>query len=196
LATAAISPDVEGLVLISPPIRDFEMGERIATRLPSELSFGGYARGALRWRNLRRIRRRRSRQLYFRLAREKVRAVVRRRATDEPAESRYRVSETFTRQFRDVVGSGAHVLAILGTEDDVWADFERARISVDLHPAGAGVVEQVLPGVVHGFTDLGSQEAVLEAIRRWLDEIPTWRADPRVMRAGRHGLEATDPVGT
>jgi pimeloyl-ACP methyl ester carboxylesterase len=194
LATAAISLDVEGLVLISPPARDFEMGERIATRLPSELSFAGYARKALQWRNLRRIRHRRSRQQYSKVVREKFRAVMRRDATDAPAASRYRVSQTFTKQFRDVVRRGVEVLVIFGSDDDVREDFYRALINVDLDLAGAGVIERIIPGVVHGFSDLGCQEAVLEGIRRWLGERPTFRAGSQIAAAGRSEIEAIDPL--
>jgi pimeloyl-ACP methyl ester carboxylesterase len=195
LGAAAITPDVEGLVLISPPVRDFEMGERTATRLATELSLGAYAREALRWRNLAKFRRRGGRRLYSKLARAKLRAVARRGATSATADPRYGVSGTFVQQFGDVIGRGAQILVIFGNEDDLWMDFERAQIAVAPRDAQA-LALKVLPGVVHGFADLGCQEAVLDRIERWLDERPTWPAGPRVVKAGRPELEATDPVGT
>jgi pimeloyl-ACP methyl ester carboxylesterase len=194
LAAAAITADVEGLVLISPPVRDFEMGERTATRLATELSLGGYAREAFRWRNLRRIRSRWSRRLYFRLAREKLRAVARRGATSTIDAARYDVSSTVVQQLGDVVGTGTQTLVIFGDEDDLWADFERAQTAAA--PEHAAALDlSVLPGVVHGLTDLACQDAVLEGIHRWLDERTTWPARSPVATAVRSELGSTDPVG-
>jgi pimeloyl-ACP methyl ester carboxylesterase len=195
LGAAAIMPDIEGLVLISPPVRDFEMGDRIATRLATELSLWGYARKVLRWRNLRRFRRLEGRQLYSKLVRAKLRAIGRRDARSATADPRCGVSRTFVQEFGEVVRKGTQILMIFGNEDDLWMEFERAHIPEAMRHADALAVK-VLPGVVHGFTDLGCQEAVLDRIHRWLDGEAQFAGRSWGRDAGSTAPESTDPVGT
>jgi pimeloyl-ACP methyl ester carboxylesterase len=176
LAAAALTLDVEGLVLISPPVRDFEMGERTATRMANELSLRGYAREALRWRNVRKFSHAARRRQYSKLARAKLRAMRRSVAKNGTADKGRVVSGTFVQEFGDVIGRDIQVLVIFGEGDDLWTDFERAPMPI-APPHAEALAVKVLPGAVHGFPDVACQEAVLEGIHRWLEERRTWRVD-------------------
>src|SRR5207244_3045367 len=68
LAAAARNSRVQAVVLVASPIRDFQMGERTATRFAVQLSAWGYLRRAVRPRVIRGLFDGNKRSVYRRLA--------------------------------------------------------------------------------------------------------------------------------
>jgi pimeloyl-ACP methyl ester carboxylesterase len=167
LAAAAVTSDVVGIALISPPVRDFQMGERTATRLARDLSLKQYARSALQLRNLRRLKNRADRLRFARYAREKWLAW---RGNDRHThvEARYQVSPLFMEHLAGVVERGLSPLMIFGEDEDLWKDFRQATSSMS-SALLSEVAVSIVPGTVHGFPNLESQCRVVELIDEWID---------------------------
>jgi pimeloyl-ACP methyl ester carboxylesterase len=177
LAVASRANGVEGAILISPPVRDFEMGERTSTRIAAEFTLAGYARRALRLATLRGLASKRRRRLYTRLAKEKLRHVKRSRERDDQnGTGRYGVSQRFVDQLDALVNASTPVEIVYGERDDFLSDFERGKsgpLGRALERAGPGIRVTTLPGTVHGYRRMESQEQVLGLVTNWLIRLPT-----------------------
>ncbi|NND04369.1 MAG: alpha/beta fold hydrolase [Acidimicrobiia bacterium] len=167
----AAAPQIGGVVqviLVAPPVRDFEMGERIATRMAERSRWSEYLRKAVKPQTLRNLTSRRARRAYFRLAKEKFRYVfTARKAPTDEQQARYGISPRFLDPLRSLVVSGVATSFIFGEEDDLLNDFERARagpLGEVLNSARGGVDFHTVPGEVHGFTSVSSQQHVFDAI--------------------------------
>jgi pimeloyl-ACP methyl ester carboxylesterase len=179
---------VEAVALASPPVRDFEMGERVATRLATDLSLSALVRRALQPRVVRGLAHGQGRS-YGKIAKEKLRRVSRSRvpARAEDDRSRYDVSRNFTEPLSHLTLRKTPLLFIFGSDDDYLGEFNRAFPS----QAGVGLrdAEQVavveLPGEVHGFKALAAQDAVINCVASWIDS-PTFELN---LGAETPGLE-------
>jgi pimeloyl-ACP methyl ester carboxylesterase len=168
--SAAEHRGVAAVALVSPPVRDFEMGERSVTRLTNELSLAAYVRRAFRPSVIRGLFHGKGKS-YRKIASAKLRKVSRPRAPDGNPGHRYEVSRNFLDPLSDLERRKVPLLFIFGTEDDLFKEFDRA------FPSGAArglrearhveVVE--LPGEVHGFKSLAVQEAVIDCVASWID---------------------------
>jgi pimeloyl-ACP methyl ester carboxylesterase len=176
----AAAPKVTGLigaVLISPPIRDFEMGEREVTRLAAELSVGDFARRAMSAKGLSGLLKADRRRTYARLIREKLRSGrgrSSRRAGDRQA--RYAISPRFLDPLRDVVERGLPVLFVYGDGDDLSGEFDRAAATSPLGEVlrrpGGTVASATLSGTVHGFSDSEVAATVFDTVTAWIVDLP------------------------
>lgn len=181
LATAERVPELAGVVLISTPIRDFEMGDNLPTRYAREMSLAQLLRRAARPQvllNLFAPRTReahlRSRHIYTRTAALKIRMIVGRLLGGRSiADGDGRWSENFAEPFRRLVERGVPILLLYG-EESFYEEFARVRqgpLRAVFEGARAPLEVDTVSGVLHGFTTLAVQEAVLEKTAAWVRRI-------------------------
>lgn len=162
---------LEGMILLSTPVRDYQGGEKMSTRLAAELSAWQYLRRAMRPRVLRGLGDRDHRRRYLELAREKWRAYALGRDGSPAKESRYTLSQDFIGALERLVRHGIPTLFVYGNSEDFYREFERARegrLGHMLEKADARASIVTLPGTVHGFTSVAVQEATVSLISDWL----------------------------
>lgn len=174
LAYAAEAPGVQGLVLISVPVRDYERGERSITRVALEESVWAILRRGLRPATLRElVGDERRRRRVVRLARAKgrvLRARLRGRGPGRGDDPLW-VSPQFVDQVGRLVSRRVPVLFVFGTGDDVYEDFVRARAGRLGHILEAGertAQVVVLEGQVHGLSGVRLQDDLLGIVQGWL----------------------------
>ncbi len=171
LATTVHGDDVQGVGLLSMPVRDFEMGERSTTRLAAQLSMWGYVRRAVTPRVVRGLLAKDHRRAYGRLVKEKLR----RKGGGDQGEGRYGVSSRLLEELRSLVDSSVPTLFLYGEGDDLLAEFERARsgeLGVILKRSSSSVSLVTLRGPVHGFKSVDVQDEVLDVLTDWIDSLP------------------------
>ncbi len=170
--SAAQHRGVVAVALVSPPVRDFEMGERSVIRLTSELSLAGYVKRAVQPRILRGLIHGQG-QRYRKIAWEKLSRAsgFRSHLQAETGRSRYEVSRNFLEPLSVLMQRQTPLLFIFGSDDDFLEEFDRAippHAGLDVREADhVNVVE--LPGEVHGFTSLAAQDAVVDCLTSWID---------------------------
>lgn len=183
LAAADRIGDLGGAALISIPVRDFQMGDNVPARLANEMSFTQLLRRALRPHVFRSLfapsdgeARLRTRWVYSRTAVLRTRAVLarfrpRRRPPDGQPRQEGPVSIAFLTSFRRLVNRGVPLLLLYGREEGFYQEFARAREhqlrDILASPRGNVTVDTV-DGVVHGFTSVAVQDAVIERTERWV----------------------------
>ncbi|MGH8824608.1 MAG: hypothetical protein ACRDVN_09040 [Jiangellaceae bacterium] len=174
LAFAAADGGVAGLVLLVPPVHDYEVSRRLDRRPLSH--FARRTSPAHVWRVLRSGARRRAlgrtSRAFLEIAGRRVR-----RGSDSAPEW---LSRRFVAQLERVVNAGVPVLLVYGDEDGYRRDFDTARTTV-LGPLfdGAGPLVRVetVVGKVHGLTSVATQDAVLAIIEHWADQALPAAAD-------------------
>lgn len=174
LAVASETAGVVGTLLIAPPVRDFEMGERIATQLAERSTWWGLVRRAARPQTVRKMLDAENRRAYSRIAKEKLRRIVRSTKPDDDGTARYGVSPRFLAEMEGLVDRRVPISVIFGEADDLFGDFDRARtgpLGELMTRAGAACELTVVPGKLHGFTSVTSQDAGLRIIRSELERI-------------------------
>lgn len=174
-ATAGRAAGVAGLVMISTPMADSEMGDARPVHYARRLSTWQLIRKATRPRTIlnliaprTRENRLRGRQLAARTIAMKLRAVID-RVQGNSAESW--LSEPLVRQLSTIIRQRIPTLLLFGEEETFYRDFSEAR-SGPLKPvleSGEGKIEvQTVPGVLHGFTSLRVQDEVIERTMTWI----------------------------
>ena len=176
LSAAPAVTGLIGAVLISPPIRDFEMGEREVTRLATELSIGDLARRAMSVKGLSGLLKADRRRTYARLAREKLRAKAGASTLRDPDhQARYVISPRFLEPLRSLAEQATPVLLIFGDGDDFSAEFDRAAATPGLEETFAiasPLNSRTLSGTVHGFSDSRVADVVLDTVIDWIADLP------------------------
>ncbi|MDQ3974585.1 MAG: alpha/beta fold hydrolase [Actinomycetota bacterium] len=184
LASAERVTGLRGVALCPPPVRDFEMGNRIASR-----PLWWHAQRALRpqvWKGL--VNRKR-RGAYGRIIRAKARDLVgqgRGRVNGTPPQKFSWVSPNFLRPLQRLVEREIPVLIVYGTTDDFYDDFNRGLskgLGELLAQAGDLITLILVEGTVHGLGSLEIQDAVAAAVERWLREEVVDRPAPPTTRA-------------
>jgi pimeloyl-ACP methyl ester carboxylesterase len=196
-SAAVLHPDVVALALISPPVRDFEMGQHSSVLAAERRSVWAYLAKGLHPRSLARLTSRQWRSTYRRHAGAKWRQITRKKAdrpNDTDDDGRL-VSRRFLQELRDLVDRGAELLLLYGSDEYLYEDFEQARagrLGRVLERSGATI--EVLPGSVHGFTRLAAQDDVLASVMRWLESPKVREATSAVGRSARAAADASsDP---
>jgi pimeloyl-ACP methyl ester carboxylesterase len=171
LACAPHIDELEGVVLVAAPVRDYEMGERVATGFSASPKL--YVRRALQPRVVKGLLDPRKRRTYGRIARAAWRDLsVGRKDPDGRAEAG--ASQLFIAGVEQLVHGSVPTLFVHGEDDDLWRDFDRARSGRlgDLIAAGSQSIEVLtLPGEVHGYKSVRIQDAVIEGVGGWLDRL-------------------------
>ncbi|MGH2806115.1 MAG: alpha/beta fold hydrolase [Actinomycetota bacterium] len=165
LSYAADAHDLESLILISPPLRDIELGEEAATRLAHTLTFRESVARALRFRTLKGLfhpSRRQSYRHFIKVKVDTIKAIARTGST--PTESA--ISSHFVDPLRDLVKRALPVSFIYGTEDWHYRDFVTAREGGlgKVLEKGSAVDLVVLEGEVHGLATVKVQEEVMSLV--------------------------------
>jgi pimeloyl-ACP methyl ester carboxylesterase len=168
LSAAPGLPDVAGLVLLAPPVRDFALSE------PKTAGWRirDYAIAAFRPSSLLGTGERLTLRRYLRFAASGIRIVVRRAKDLVPGGGAGPswVSRRFLGPLTTVTERGIPVLLLYGTDDEEYRDF---RSALD---AGLGTILEGMPtvevatldGQVHGFTRVASQEPTMDAVIDWI----------------------------
>jgi len=183
VSAATLHPNVVALALISPPVRDFEMGQHASVLAAERRSLWAYLAKGLHPRSLARLTSRQWRSTYRRHAGAKWRQITRKTA-DRPSEADddgRLVSRRFLEELRELVDRGVELLLVYGSEEYLYEDFEQARrgrLGRLLERSGAAI--EVLPGSVHGFTRLAAQDDVLASVMSWLESPTLLRATSAV----------------
>jgi len=170
LALASIDrvPGVHALVLVSLPLRDYARGEGSAVRMAERESIVQYTRKGLRadvWRSLRNPARRHTYRVLIRTKTRQMMRSVASGGTPDPW-----LSGRVIDQFGRVSRAGIPALVLYGTDEDDFADFERARRGA-LGPALARsprIEVETVPGHVHAFRSVAVQEQFLDITTKWV----------------------------
>jgi pimeloyl-ACP methyl ester carboxylesterase len=177
--------EIEGLVLISPPVRDFRFGERTSTRRSAHgMNLPRYVRAAFRPEVLRGLTDAGLRRRYFVFAKRKV-AIAWRRARGVKATAQTRTSDesaTFLEPLRGAFRRGVPTLLLYGEHEDYYEEFQRHLASLGPlfeDPSSSCVRLATLPGVVHGFTDLETQGSALDLVLSWMEGVRAAEPDAR-----------------
>lgn len=172
VAAAPSIPGVERVLVISFPIRDMEMGERLTTRVARDVGVGSLVRRGLTRKGLAGLLDPRERDRYRRLARAKWRAKSTRLRGREAWRNTYDVSQRFLTELADLLGRGIEATFVFGEDEDLYEEFVRARdgaLGDVLASAGDSVDVATIPGWVHGFTRLEIQDAVADLAVAWAE---------------------------
>jgi pimeloyl-ACP methyl ester carboxylesterase len=174
LSSAASVEDLAGLVLLSPPVRDFEMGERTSVLLAAELSLAGYVRRAVKISAIRGLLSRQRRGAYRRHLVVKVRTLRSRfRRGPSVGSGNGDASGLFVDPLRRLADRGVPVLILYGEDDDLLQDFLRAEPQlrrVFALPSARIEIRRVA-GSIHGFTRVEAQDDVVAVVEDWVVEV-------------------------
>lgn len=186
-ALAAAGVDgVEALILIAASPLDSVRGQHKSARAAVSWGFGRYLREALRPRRIRGLFRRKSRRHYLGYASAKLKVTAAKasgRGSSPLPMGGELVSPRFEASLRDVIARGMPVLELYGAEDAFYEEY-RAAVEgplADVLPHAPNVELRELPGRLHGFITLRSQDAVIEEIVAW------------AVRRGATGPVASEP---
>ncbi len=167
LSYAARAPEGEivGLVLVVPPVHDFEVARRLDRR-PMGVLVRRITPGKA-WRVLRsRTRRRAMGRTVRALLQVGTRRVGGRRGADPVW-----LSRSLCRELTTVTARGIPVLVVYGDEDNYGRDFEAAQagtLGAVVEAAGPLVARVTVPGRIHGLTSIATQQATLDEVERWV----------------------------
>jgi pimeloyl-ACP methyl ester carboxylesterase len=158
-------PGVIGVVLVEPWVRDGGRQGRKLTRYGT----GQLFRMALRPWVLAGLFKREQRAYYAKFVRAKIHAM---RSHDEAREELDLswVSDRFLSPLRGLAERGIPVLFVYGDDSESYREFRRAEageLGAILQAAGERVQVLTLPGQIHGFSDLLSQQRVIDAVEGW-----------------------------
>jgi pimeloyl-ACP methyl ester carboxylesterase len=170
LAAAPSIDNLGGLILVCPPVRDFEMGERISTRFARELGLRDYLVRAVQPRTMRRLFHAGGRRTYKKILRAKWRQMFREDGNASNGERDSWISKAFVKPLSNTVSRRVPVLLLYGTQDDLYGEFLQARkVSLRSILGPDSTIEvQTLPGTLHGFTRIEAQSQVMEVATEWL----------------------------
>jgi alpha/beta superfamily hydrolase len=177
LSAAPLIPDVAGVLMATPPVGSYERTEAVAERMARDRSIGEYATLALRAQTAKGLTDPARRAVYVRLARSKLKQVVRKVAGGVMPGAKdplWWVSRQLLEPLETMAENRVPVLIAYGVEDPLLREFDRARqgtLGTILNRAGDTVqVARDLPGVIHGFPGVHGQQAFLALAFDWIDE--------------------------
>ena len=165
-AARAPAEEIVGLVLVVPPVHDFEVARRLDRR-PMGVLVRRITPGRA-WRVLRsRTRRRAMGRTVRALSQVGTRRVGGGRRGADPVW----LSRSFCRELAAVTARGIPVLLVYGDEDNYGRDFDAAQagtLGAVLAAAGPLVERVTVPGRIHGLTSIATQQATLDEVERWV----------------------------
>jgi pimeloyl-ACP methyl ester carboxylesterase len=192
LAAAESVPELAGLGLLAPPVRDRAFGNRLDRPLSwyvrKAFSSGGFSRllDSRGRRSAWAMGRRKMKQLWRRAVRRGNGAPTLEDSDGDPtAGARGRVSEgmspVFRREFEACVDRGVPMLLLFGLDDVFYDDFLKARdgeLGKLLARAGSLVTVDTIEGSVHGLPTSVVQNDALTRFERWLVAAVAMRTSP------------------
>jgi uncharacterized protein len=179
LAAAPFVDTVVGVVMSTPPVAAFKREDGLAEQLAREMRISDYIRRATSLRVLRGAFSSARRDRYRQLLRAKVKHVS--ASARARGEDTAWVSSSMIRDLDHTLRRNVPVAIVYGAEDPFLREFDRAchgRLG-DIVGAHGGLVDVVrdLPGELHGFPTVASQEAFIEFALEWirLRCVEVWR---------------------
>jgi pimeloyl-ACP methyl ester carboxylesterase len=173
LAGASHLANVDGIIMLSPPIRDYASAERRT----EGWSARDYARALVRPRTLLGGSSPVTFRRYVsylrtgaRVGYRRLRSSLSRRRNPTPW-----VSSSFVESLRSAAASGIRFLFVYGVDDENLQDLEAARageLGNVLDGFRDSVEVRVIPGRVHGFATIELQERVISIVS---DQLMLWR---------------------
>jgi len=188
LSSAPDLGGLQGVVMISPPLRDLAMDEEVGTRLASRVGAWQAVRRALSFRALLGWRDPARRRTYVQFMKVKARMLwllptrLRHRDVDDSW-----VSRELLEPIQALARRRVPVLFIFGTKDYHYEDFllaQQGRLGTALKKAPLTEV-LVIEGPVHAFPNVEVQERVLELTFDWLERVATSRSGTGSSKEGR-----------
>lgn len=181
LAAGSRIEGVETVIALATPLRDFAMGERHSQNAAMKRSLARYIVESFRPRTIKGYFDRRTRAVYRRHARAKLRHVWGRVArvipwSNHPSVATSAVGPRFEEAVRDLVEQEVPILFVFGQDEDYYQEFLAASegdLAGLLARAGSRVRVVTVPGRVHGLTTVAVQDAVVDLILEWAHERPT-----------------------
>jgi pimeloyl-ACP methyl ester carboxylesterase len=172
LAAAAELTAVVEVIALATPLRDFAMGERHTMNAAMRRSVPRYVLEALRPRTIRGMFDRRSRRLYAKHARAKMRLVLARATSMVPWSSKSAaqagaISPGLAEAVERLVDRGVPLVFVYGEDEDYYREFRAAsdgELAKVRARAGSLISVVTVPGRVHGFTEVAVQEAVIRMV--------------------------------
>ena len=175
LSAAPDIPDLAGVLASTPPIAGYSRNEAAAERMARDRTFGAYAALAFRFKTLSAIFDPTRRSLYLGFAKSKARHLARRLTGGESGENKWWVSPQLLDPLEEMARRKVPTLLVYGVDDPLLREFDRAidgRLGRIIDSSQGSIqVTRDLPGVIHGFPTILSQEAFLETALGWIDEI-------------------------
>jgi pimeloyl-ACP methyl ester carboxylesterase len=179
LSAAVQLDNVDAVILVASALRDYALGERKSLNQARNWSLARYIGEALRPSRLKGLFHRRTRRVYATFARGKLRVMVSKvpgvgRLFSLKPTATEDVAPSFEQPLRTLVERGVAVQFIYGAEDGFYTDEYRTAAAgplADVLGEERGAVGvSVLPGRLHGFTTVATQDAVIEEIIGWTTE--------------------------
>jgi pimeloyl-ACP methyl ester carboxylesterase len=169
LSAASRIEHLAGMVLLCPPVRDFEMGEKTTTRV-AQTPMTELIRRAARPSVIRGLFARDRRRAYKRYVSAKFGAL---RDPDERARlsnGQGRASASFLTSLEDLARRSIPTLIVYGEEDDLLEDYVRAQPLLErvLSLPSARVEHRRVEGSIHGCTTIESQDTVMDLVQEWV----------------------------
>jgi len=179
LAASADIDDLLAVLLICPPVRDYEMGQHTVTRLAVELTTWDFIRRAVKPRTFANLMKAEGRRTYARIARERLRHSAG-SGGSVGDQARNAISPRFLEPLRVLAARELPISMVYGEADELFGEFERARSGVlgEVLKSNPNIDVTVIPGAVHGFTSVEVQDQVLDLIAErlaLLEAGPRWQ---------------------
>lgn len=169
MSLAQSRPGVAGVALVEPWVRDSGRQGRKLTRYKNTQLM----RMAFRPWVLAGLFKREQRQFYTKFARAKLHAMRTHDDSKEAADLSW-VSDRFLLPLEELIERGIPILFVYGTGSESYREFRRAqsgRLGELLAAARQPVDVVTLPGEIHGFSDLLSQQRVIDAVEEWASSL-------------------------
>jgi alpha/beta superfamily hydrolase len=161
--------DVEGVVLITMPVKNGGAGMLAVSGLAKRLSVAELARRGLRWSSLRQLVDPTMRRVFVKALRARLSRPASPRAQEASGAPRPVLAETVERQLLGIRGR-VPVLLVYGEGEEEYVGYQRAS---RLDPSGVlselpGVLDVMVgPVPIHGFARLPVQDEIVSTLRQW-----------------------------
>ncbi len=171
LSAAPAVEHLAGLVLLCPPVRDFEMGQRVSTRM-AELPVNQLLWRAAKPRVIRGFLSPNRRTTYRKIFASKMDRLQHSKQ-ESVAHGVGPVSNSFLGSLKWLAERGVPTLIVYGEQDDLFDDYLRAQplFESSLSLPSARVELRRVGGSIHGFGTMESQDTVLELVRDWVGRL-------------------------
>lgn len=175
LAAAPSIENLDGVILVGVPVRDFGTGERAIARLATELTIADFARRALKPQSIRKLADPKHRNTYAKAATAKLKVLGQRvrGETKSPDDGPSWVSPFFAGPLTALLERGIPLQFVFGVEDEFYQDFlsasDRGVLSQLRDDFDSQITVSLTPGQVRGFAQVNVQDAIVEVACGWIE---------------------------
>lgn len=164
--------NLAALAMFSAPLRDKPNAEDLQKR-----SIGWFVKQAMQPKVIKGLFEKRRRRTYLRLLKLKTQSILnkilRRSTARQTSSQRPQIASTaYLQPLDEVTDRGLPVLLVYGDGDDYYPDFvnarDRGQLGEIMERAGDNMTSIVVPGDLHSFATLESQDLTVRTVREWL----------------------------